>query len=174
MSSRSCENVSWFVLLEGANKLGLSTFCTAIGDYLIEQHEEWIKQTILKVHNYALSIGSLQKLGDYCSRLMLSSPDIILNSSNVKDLPKATFIGLLKSDELNMDEVDIWLSVVQWAINKISGLSDNPTNWSSNDANAVKDIIAEFVPHIRFFNISSEELNDRVIPYIDLIYLVII
>jgi len=65
VSSRSCENVSWVVLLEGANQLGLSTFCTAIGDYLIEQHEEWIKQNILTVHNYALSIGSLKKLEDY-------------------------------------------------------------------------------------------------------------
>src|SRR6185312_17283876 len=62
MSSRSCENVSWIVLLEGANKLGLSAFCTAIGDYLIEQHEEWLKQNILTVHNCASSTDSLQNL----------------------------------------------------------------------------------------------------------------
>src|SRR6185312_1268961 len=169
MSSRSCENVSWVVLLEGANKLGLSTFCTAIGDHLIEQHEEWIKQNILTVYNYALSTDLLQKLGDYCNQLMLSSPDVILKSSNMVDIPKATFISLLKNDELNMDEVDIWLSVVQWAINQISGLADNPTNWSSNDVTVVKDIIAECVPHIRFFNISSEEFSERVLPYVEVL-----
>src|SRR6185436_11207922 len=37
-----------------------------------------------------------------------------------------------------MDEVDIWLSVVQWITNQIPGLSDNPTNWSPNDVKAQK------------------------------------
>ena len=169
MSSRSCENVSWIVLLKGANKLGLSTFCTAIGDHLIEQHEEWIKQNVLAVHNFASSTDSLQQLGDYCNQLMLSSPGIIFKSSNMVDLPKATLISLLKNDELDMEEVDIWLSVVQWVITQIPGLSDSPTNWSPNDVNAVKDIITECMPHIRFFNMSSEEIRERVIPYADVL-----
>src|SRR6185369_4642036 len=152
VTSQSCENISWIVLLGGANKLGLRTFCTAVGDYLIEQQEEWIKQNILTVYNYASSTGEPQRLGDYCNQLMLSSPDIILKSGSMVDLPKATFISLIKNNELNMDEVDIWLSVIQWAINQISGLSDNPTNWSLHDVAAIKDIVAEYVPHIRFFN----------------------
>src|SRR5205085_4686740 len=90
--SHSCEGVSWIVLLEGANKLGLNTFCTAIGDYLIKQHEQWIKQNILTVYHCASSTGSLHRLGDYCNQLMLSSPDTILKSNNMADLPKATFI----------------------------------------------------------------------------------
>ena len=111
MSSLSCENISWVVLLQGASTLGLSTFCTAIGDYLIERHEEWLKRNISTVYNYASSTVSLQKLGDHCNQLMISFPDIVLKSNNVVDLPKATLISLLKNDELNMDEIDIWLSV---------------------------------------------------------------
>jgi len=61
---------------------------------------------------------------------MLSSPDIILKSNNMADLPKATFINLLKNDELNMDEGDVWMSVIQWAVNQIAGLTDNPTSWT--------------------------------------------
>src|SRR6185503_1543803 len=114
VSSLSCENISWVVLLQGASTLGLSTFCTAIGDYLIERHEEWLKRNISTVYNYASSTDSLQKLGDHCNQLMASFPDIVLKSNNVVDLPKATFISLLKNDELNMEEIDIWLSVIQW------------------------------------------------------------
>ena len=168
MPSHSCESVSWIVLLEGANKLGLNTFRTALGDYLIKQHEQWIKQNILTVYHCASSTGSLHRLGDYCNQLMLSSPDIILKSDNMGDLPKATFISLLKNDELNMDEGDVWMSVVQWAVNQISGLTDNPTSWSTNDVNAIKNIMAEYIPHIRFFNISSKEFSERVVPYVEL------
>jgi hypothetical protein len=167
--SHSCESVSWIVLLEGANKLGLNTFRTALGDYLIKQHEQWIKQNILTVYDYAMSTNSLQRLGDYCNQLMLSSPDIILKSDNMGDLPKATFISLLKNDELNMDEGDVWMSVVQWAVNQIAGLTDNPTSWSTNDVDAVKDIIAECIPHIRFFNMSAEVFNEKVAPFIELL-----
>jgi len=155
--------------LEGANKLGLSTFCAAIGDHLIEQHKEWIKQNVLAVHNFASSTDSLQKLGAYCNQLMLSSPGIIFKSGNMVNLPKATLISLLKNDELDMEEVDIWLSVVQWVITQIPGLSDSPTNWSPNDVNAVKDIITECMPHIRFFNMPSEELSERVVSYIEIL-----
>src|SRR6185503_15073855 len=140
----------------GANKLGLNAFCTAIGDYLIKQHEQWIKQNVLTVYNHAMSTNSLQKLGDYCNQLILTSPDIILKSDNMANLPKATFINLLKNDELNMDEGDVWMSAVQWAVNQIAGLTVNPTSWSNADANAVKDIMAEYIPHIRFFNMSAE------------------
>ena len=169
--SRSCEGVSWIVLLEGANKLGLNAFCTAIGDYLTKQHEQWIKQNVLTVYNHAMSTNSLQKLGDYCNQLILTSPDIILKSDNMANLPKATFISLLKNDELNMDEGDVWMSAVQWAVNQISGvtITDNPANWSSKDVNAVKNTLAECIPHIRFFNMSAKVFNEKVAPFIELL-----
>ena len=169
MPSRLCEGVSWIILLEGANRLGLNTFCTAIGDYLTKHHDQWIKQNILTVYDFASSTDSLHRLGDYCNQLMLSSPDIILKSGNMADLPKTVFINLLKSDELNMDEGDVWVSAIKWTVNQIAGLMDNPTNWSATDVNAVKDIMAECIPHIRLFNISAEAFNQSVVPYIELL-----
>src|SRR6185312_13761276 len=91
-----------------------------------------------------------------------------LKSNNIADLPKATFISLLKNDELNMDESDVWMSVVHWAVDQIAGLTDNPTSWSHTDVNAVREIMAECIPHVRFFNISSKEFSEMVGPYIEL------
>ena len=70
-----------------------------------------------------------------------------------------------------MNDDDIWMSVVQWAVNQTSGLTitDNPANWSYTDVNAVKNTLAECIPHIRFFNISSEAFNEKVVPYIELL-----
>src|SRR5438128_3163728 len=97
---------------------------------------------------------------------MVSEPGIILKSN---DLPKESLITLLKNDELNMDEGEIWLSVIQWAIKQVPGLVNDPTSWSSSNVNTIKDIIAECIPHIRFFNISYEEVVEKVIPYDDLL-----
>src|SRR6185312_129192 len=76
--------------------------------------------------------------------------------------PKETLITLLKNDELVMDEDDVWTSVVEWAIKQVPelelGTRTDPDDWSSNDTNAIKDIIADCIPYIRFFSISSDKI----------------
>src|SRR6185312_15404161 len=113
------------------------------------------------------SATSLDKLLAYCNRIMVSHPDIIFKSNDLATLSKETLITLLKSEELSMDEDDIWMSVIQWATKQVPELElgNNPNDWSSNDANTIKDIIADCIPYIRFFNISPK----NVILYEDLL-----
>src|SRR6185312_1376621 len=124
-------------------------------------------QNILTVRKYAATAVSLNKLLAFCNRIMVSHPDIIFKSNDLATVPKETLITLLKNDELDMEEDDIWMSVIQWAIKQVPelGLENDLDNWSLNDINAVRDIIADFIPHIRFFNISL----DKVTLYYDLL-----
>ena len=85
-------------------------------------------------------------------------PDIIFKSNDIASIPKETLIALLKDDELSMDEGDIWLSVVKWATKQVPGLVNEPDSWTSNDFNTVKSIISDCIPHIRFFNISANDM----------------
>jgi len=98
---------------------------------------------------------------------MVSHPDIIFKSNDLVTLPKETLITLLKNDDLNMDEDDIWMSVIQWGTKQVPELElgSDPDSWSSNNINTVKDIIADCMPHIRFSSIS---LN-KIVLYNDLI-----
>jgi len=89
---------------------------------------------------------------------MASHPDIIFKSNDIACLPKETLITLLKNPDLDMNDDDIWTSVVQWAIKQSPGLENDPDNWSSNDINTIKDIIADCIPHIRVFNIPLESI----------------
>jgi len=89
---------------------------------------------------------------------MASHPEVIFKSNDLATLPEETLITLLENDELNMDEDDVWMSVVQWAIEQVPelGLGNNPDNWSYNNISMVKDIITDCIPHIRFFSISPK------------------
>src|SRR6185312_13467522 len=60
-----------------------------------------------------------------------------------------------------MDEDDILMSVIQWATKQVSELElgNDPDDWSSDDLNTVKDIVADCIPHIRFFNISPDKVS---------------
>jgi len=109
-----CKDIGWISLLDGARKFELLDLLTALETYLIGKQSEWIQQNILTVHKYALSTASLNGLLGYCNRILVSNPDIIFKSNNLASLPKETLITLLKSDDLSMDEDDIWMSVIQW------------------------------------------------------------
>src|SRR6185312_12161867 len=152
MSYNACKNVGWISLLDGASKLELLDLLTAIETCLIDKQKDWIEQNILTVHKYAASAVSLNKLLAYCNRIM---QDIIFKSNDLAKVPKETLITLLKSDELSMDEDDIWALVIQWATKQVPGLElgSDSDDWPSNEINTIKDIIADCVPHIRFFNI---------------------
>src|SRR5205085_1279200 len=91
----------------------------------------------------------------------------IFKSNDLVTLPKETLITLLKNDELNMNEDDVWMSVIQWGTKQVPELElENDLNdWSSNDINRVKDIIADCIPHIRFSGISI----NKIVLYNDLI-----
>ena len=108
--------MGWISLLDGASKLELLDLLIAIETYLIEKQKGWIQQNIITVHKYALSTAPLNRLLGYCNRLMVSHPDIVFKSNGFATLPKEILINLLKSNDLSMEEDDIWMSVVQWAI----------------------------------------------------------
>ena len=122
MSYDLCKNIGWMRLLEGASKFKLLDLLNAIETYLIDQQNEWIQQNIVTVHKYAASMTSLNKLLAYCDRIMASHPDIIFKSNDLATVPKEMLITLFKNDELNMEEDDVWMSVVQWATKQVPEL----------------------------------------------------
>src|SRR6185369_6503116 len=142
----------------------------AIESYLIEKQKEWIQQNIITVYKHALSTAPLKGLLAYCNRLMASHPDIVFESNNFATLPKEILINLLKNDDLSMEEDDIWMSVVQWATKQVPelelGNDLDIDDWSSDDINTVKDVITDCIPHIRFFNMSTDKalLFDDLLP----------
>ena len=164
----SCKSVSWLSLLDGASKIALVDLLIEIEAYLIEKQKEWIEQNIVTVHTYALSTAPLKELLNYCNGIMVSHPNLVFKSNDFATLPKETLINLLKNDDLKMEEDDICMSVVQWATKQVPELELglDVDDWSSHDINTVKNIIAECIPHIRFFNMSSEKvlLFDDLLP----------
>src|SRR5437763_11676602 len=167
MSYDSCKSAGWIRLLDRARKFELIDLLAAIETYLIDQENEWIQQNVLSIHKHTTSTVSLNKLQAYCNRMIVSHPDIIFKSNDFAVLPKETLITLLKNDELSMDEDEVWTSVIQWATKQVPELQlgNDLKDWSSNDINIIKDVITDFIPHVRFFSMSPK----KVVLYNDLL-----
>jgi hypothetical protein len=75
---------------------------------------------------------------------------------------------LLKRDDIQVDEIVVWDSLIKWGIEQTPGLgimNNDRTKWNSINFEALKKTLDQFIPLIRFMEISSSEYFDKVRPY---------
>ncbi|EXX74591.1 hypothetical protein RirG_049680 [Rhizophagus irregularis DAOM 197198w] len=96
---------------------------------------------------------------------MAKSPEKIFESLDFTSLPEKSLVSLIKRDDLQMREVEIWEHVLKWVLEKNPTLLPDPTTWSDNDFNMIENTLQHFLPLIRFFSLSSDEFIQKVHPY---------
>jgi hypothetical protein len=129
--------------------------------------EKFIQQGLNYLYEISLKHQSFSILKDYFSELTNFNPGLFLKSDDFKDIDKSFFISLLKKDDLGgLKEIYIWDSVIQWGVGQIENLKEkNISEWNENDFNELKFILKDFIPLIRFQDISIEEFYNKIEPY---------
>jgi len=64
-----------------------------------------------------------------------------------------------------MEEIDVWELVLKWGLAKNPTLLSDPETWSDNDFKAMEKALQRCIPLIRFFQLSTKEFFEKVIPY---------
>ena len=86
-------------------------------------------------------------------------------SSYFTSLPEKLLISLIKSDDLQMKEVEIWEHVLKWGLAQNPTLIPDPDTWTDNDFKTMENTLQHCLPSIRFFSLSSKEFLQKVGPY---------
>ncbi|RHZ87610.1 hypothetical protein Glove_33g153 [Diversispora epigaea] len=85
--------------------------------------------------------------------------------SDFTSLQESALVPLLKRDDLQMKEVEIWDYVIKW------GIAQNPTlpidlkEWTKENFITLKNTLQQCLPYIRYFQLSSTEIFDKIKPY---------
>src|SRR5437016_11313872 len=61
-----------------------------------------------------------------------------------------------------MEEIYIWENLVSWASAKNPTINSNKSIWKSEEMEVIKLTIQNFIPHIRFFQISSQNYYHKI------------
>ncbi|POG81486.1 hypothetical protein GLOIN_2v1508370 [Rhizophagus irregularis DAOM 181602=DAOM 197198] len=64
-----------------------------------------------------------------------------------------------------MKEIQVWEYVIKWGLAQNPGLPSDPTNFSKDDFNTLKNTLQQCIPFIRFHNLNSIEFSKKVLPY---------
>ncbi|PKY16543.1 hypothetical protein RhiirB3_428975 [Rhizophagus irregularis] len=124
----------------------------------MEQNFELIYQT-------SFENNSFLKLQKFCNDLISKEPSKIFNSPNFSSIPEKLLITLIQIDNLQMDEIQVWEHVIKWGFTQNPELPSDPTSFSKNDFNILRNTLQQCVPYIRFHNLTSKEFLKKVKPY---------
>ncbi|EXX62969.1 hypothetical protein RirG_156740 [Rhizophagus irregularis DAOM 197198w] len=96
---------------------------------------------------------------------MSKEPEKVLIQLILLHFQKKCLISLIQNDNIQMDDIQIWEHVLKWGIAQNPELSLDPSSYSKDDFNVLKDTLQQFIPFIKFYNLTPKEFIDKVYPY---------
>jgi hypothetical protein len=164
----NCRSEIILKLLIASDELLLEELFEHVQDYLIEGRTDWVQENLVLVLRTASKMARCNKLQDYCFKSILKDPRSFFTSNDFNSLDKGILYDLLKRDDMQIDEIIVWDSLIKWGIEKTPDLgirNSDRTKWNKKNYKALKDTLSQFIPLIRFVEISPNEYFDKVRPY---------
>ncbi|GES93524.1 hypothetical protein GLOIN_2v1782772 [Rhizophagus clarus] len=162
-------NSEIFKILLAADELLLQELIDYLQTYLIENKSEWMEQHFELVHRTSFQSNSLVKLQQFCTDFMVKTPEKIFKSLDFTSLPEKSLVQLIKRDDLQMKEIEIWEHVLKWGLAQNPTINSDPNTWSDNDFKTMENTLQHSLPLIRFFSLSSKDFLQKVHPYKNLL-----
>jgi hypothetical protein len=133
--------------------------------FLIENKKDWMKQNFNLIYRTSFENNSFLKLQNFCTELMSKEPEKLFNSVDFILLPENCLISLIQHDNFQMRDIQIWEHVLKWGIAQNPELSSDPSSYSKDNFNILKNTLQNFISLIKFYNLTPNEFVDKVYPY---------
>jgi hypothetical protein len=150
------------------DELNIHSLITYIQEYLIEHQTEFLHQNPTGILETVYQHETFMDLWNFCLEKICEEPKILFNSDNFINLKAPLLELLLKRDDLNMDEIEIWDNLLKWCFTQQNVMND-PTKWSKDDIIKIERSLHRFIPLIRFYDIEPTEFFYKVYCYKDIL-----
>ncbi|KAF0534066.1 serine-enriched protein [Gigaspora margarita] len=164
----SLENINTSVVFEiliASNEFGLEELINHIQLFLLENNTSWLRLNFPRVYQASFKDDNLKALQQFCANIFAKHPNIIFGSDEFLTLPENVLVFILKLDNLQMNEGKIWDYTIKWGIAQNPSLPPNSNHWSDEHFLALKNSLQNCLPLIRYFQISGEDIVEKVQPY---------
>ncbi|RHZ54304.1 hypothetical protein Glove_428g32 [Diversispora epigaea] len=154
-----------FDLMLAANKFELEELSKKLETILIEDKTTWLKPHFPLIYKTIFDKQNFKDLENFCNDIIVKNPNLIFDSSDFTSLPESALVSLLKRDDLQMKEIEIWDYVIKWGISQNPTLPTNLEKWTKWNFLTLKTTLQQFLPLIRYFHITNIEIYDKIRPY---------
>ncbi|RIB18187.1 hypothetical protein C2G38_2142247 [Gigaspora rosea] len=133
--------------------------------HLIEKEAHWLRLNFTRIYQKSFQNNKFQELQRWCNDFLVKYPSKIFDSEEFISLQENALISLISRDDLQMEEVKIWNHVIEWGIAQNPDLPSDPEEWSLENFLALKTTLQNCLPHIRYFQMSGDDIFNYVQPY---------
>ncbi|RHZ60187.1 hypothetical protein Glove_357g8 [Diversispora epigaea] len=169
ISLEKLENSIIFDLLTSSKELDLDELVEHLQTHLITTNDaSWLKQNFAQVYQTCYQVKSFDIIQRFYNNIISQHPNTIFESDNFISLPEDVIISIIELDDLQLDEYKIWDYVIHWGRSKNPTLPTNLDEWTSDNFLTLKTTLKNCLPHVRYFNISSERVLEKLYPYLQL------
>ncbi|RGB33220.1 hypothetical protein C1646_816208 [Rhizophagus diaphanus] len=155
-------------LLIAVDELSIQTLIPCIQEYLINYQYDFLKQNPIEILEIVYQINqcdTFSGLWDFFLTTICENPEILFNSDNLFKLRAPLLELLLKRDDLLLDEIEIWDSLIKWCLAQHPSIQQDVLKWNKEEITIIKNTFQNFIPLIRFYHISSDDLHSKVYPF---------
>ncbi|RHZ71576.1 hypothetical protein Glove_256g115 [Diversispora epigaea] len=164
-SLEKLENSIIFDILIASNELELDELIEYLQTHFVNNGASWLRLNFSQVYRTSYQVECFKIIRDFCDNIIAKYPNTIFESENFHSLPEDTLISILKKDDLQLEESKIWEYVIEWGKAKNPTLPTSIDKWTSDNFLSLKETLNQCLQHIRYFNISGEDIVKRIYPY---------
>ncbi|RGB40363.1 hypothetical protein C1646_663926 [Rhizophagus diaphanus] len=155
-------------ILIAADELALIELIDYLIEYILKKETFWFRRHLVKIHRISSQHEAFHKLKTTCEEIIQKDSSTFLRSKDIGDLEESILIRLLKSDNLDLKEIEIWNQIIRWGKVQCSLNSNDKENikdWSTEDFDMLRSTLANCLSHVRFFLISGADYHDKIRPF---------
>src|SRR4051812_40024 len=156
-----------FGTLVASDELLIGGLFNHVQIYLIKKMSTWIQRNLDYVFPIVLKLPCCKKLQDYCFVAICKIPKQFITSKTFLSLDKDIVSRLFTMDDFLIEDVIAWDYLIKWGIKQIPGLENknNHDEWTDKNYEDLENMLSDFIPLIKFLNITSEDFYHKVRPY---------
>ncbi|GBB90137.1 hypothetical protein RclHR1_00170041 [Rhizophagus clarus] len=151
-------------LLIAADELALTDFVENVQSYVINNKFNWVHQNLIQVYKTATTYDGFKIFKDYCEGLICERPELFFESQDFASMDKSTLVSIIKRDELELEEIEIWNNIIKWGVIQEPQLNSNLLELTREELIELKNRLDGILQHIRIFHISGYDFYERVWP----------
>ncbi|CAG8521730.1 432_t:CDS:1 [Diversispora eburnea] len=151
-----------------ADEFSLIELIEYIQLYILNEKIDWLNRNFNAATQISFKLEVCNQLKEYCSKIIRFDPIKIFQADDCNLIEKNILLEILQSDMLNINEIDLWENILKWGTDQIN-IDLDYSKWETSEIITLKELLSDFIPYIRFFDITGSDYWDRIRPYENLL-----
>ncbi|RIB22780.1 hypothetical protein C2G38_2173114 [Gigaspora rosea] len=145
-----------FGLLVPSKKLGLVELVECIQSNLIDNKASWLRLKFTQVYSTSFQDNNFKTLQTFYTDILAKHPKLIFDSDDFTSIQENALVTLLKRDDLQIEESEIWDKVIQWGKANTPDLPSDIKQWTEKNFLDLKTTLDKCIPLIRYFQMPEK------------------